>query len=271
MLLAYPPEELDERPESQQQKAAWKIIDSLFADAAHLWIIHYSCESFYDRPGGRSPRITSIAVRQVRSAQTRSFSIHQVAEKKRIPFDKIEEHYDELELEMLNDFYAHVRGFQGTKYVHWNMRDINYGFAAIEHRHSVLGGQPIVIEEDKKIDLARLLVDIYGVDYATHPRLTTLMGLNAIQHKDFLSGKQEAEAFDERDFAALHQSTLRKADILADIFERVHDRQLKTSTTWWQMRGGRFRAVVAWFAENKLVALILALAGLMVGLWSILR
>jgi len=39
------------------------------------WVIHYSCESFYDRPNGASPRITSIAVRKLDSGQTLSFSI----------------------------------------------------------------------------------------------------------------------------------------------------------------------------------------------------
>jgi hypothetical protein len=215
-----------------------------------LWIIHYSCESFYDRPNGQSPRITSIAVRNVRSGQTRSFSIHQVAEQQGVPFDEIDKRYDALELKMLNAFYSHVSSFQGTKYIHWNMRDINYGFAAIEHRHRVLGGQPVVIEDDRKIDLARLLIDIYGVGYAAHPRLT-------------------AQAFENRNFVALHQSTLRKVDILADILERAHDRQLKTNTTWWEMHGGRCRALFEWLAKNKIIAFLLTIAGLLLAIWAL--
>jgi hypothetical protein len=62
-------------------------------------------------------------------------------------------------------FFAHVGSHRGLKYLHWNMRDINYGFAAIEHRHRVLGGSPVIVDDDKKIDLARLLIDIYGVGY----------------------------------------------------------------------------------------------------------
>jgi hypothetical protein len=258
-------------PNPKKQRLGWQTLDSLFFDAAHLWIIHYSCESFYDRPNGRSPRITSIAVRKVLSGQTRSFSIHQVAEQKGIPFDEIEKHYDALELEMLDGFYSHVNSFQGTKYLHWNMRDINYGFAAIEHRHRVLGGQPVLIEDDKKVDLSRLLIDIYGVGYAAHPRLTTLLSANSIQPKDFLNGEQESHAFENRDFVALHQSTLRKVDILSDIFERAHDRQLRTNTTWWEMHGGRLRAVVEWLAANKMIAFFIALIGLLLALWPLLH
>ena len=77
-------------PNPKKQRAGWATLDKLFAEAANVWVIHYSCESFYDRPNGQSPRITSIAVRKLNSAQTRSFSIHQVAERRKVPSDEIE-------------------------------------------------------------------------------------------------------------------------------------------------------------------------------------
>lgn len=174
-------------PDRAKQKASSAKLDSAFADAANTWVIHYSCESFYNRPNGASPRITSIAVRRLDSGQTLSFSIHQVAEEKGVPFDQIEAHYDDLERKMLDAFFQHVGSHRGMKYLHWNMRDINYGFAAIEHRHRVLGGVPVIIEDDKKSDLARLLIDIYGVGYIGHPRLETLLAKNSITSRDFLT------------------------------------------------------------------------------------
>ena len=183
-------------PNPKRQKIGWSKLDKLFVEADNCWAIHYSCESFYDRPEGRSPRITSIAVRKLDTGQTLSFSIHQIAEERHTPFAEIDEHYDQLEREMLDRFYAHLGGHQGMKYVHWNMRDINYGFAAIEHRYRVLGGDPVVIDDDKRFDLARLLIDVYGVGYADHPRLEQLLKINHIRPLDFLTGRQEAEAFD---------------------------------------------------------------------------
>lgn len=97
------------------------------------------------------------------------------------------------------------------------MRDINYGFAALEHRFRVLGGEPFVLPEGKKFDLARALIALYGVSYTGHPRLTTLIEKNHIAHRDFLSGQEEADAFDAQDYIKLHQSTLRKVDICQDI------------------------------------------------------
>lgn len=256
-------------PNAKKQRAGWETLDRLFAEAANVWVIHYSCESFYDRPNGRSPRITSIAVRKLDSAQTRSFSIHQVAERRNVPSDEIEAHYDSLEREMLDAFYDHVRSFQGMKYLHWNMRDINFGFAAIEHRYRVLGGDPAVIEDERKIDLSRLLIDIFGVGYIGHPRLESLLTKNSIRPLDFLTGAQEAAAFDQRNFVGLHQSTLRKVDVLANIADRAHNRHLKTNTTWWEMHGGRVRSVSVWIAENRWIALAASVASI-IGLYFVL-
>jgi hypothetical protein len=258
-------------PNPKRQTIALATLDKMFAEAANVWVIHYSCESFYDRTDGRSPRITSIAVRKLDCAQTISFSIHQIAERRRLPFDQIEQHYDDLEREMLADFFAHLGSHRGMKYLHWNMRDANYGFQAIEHRCHVLGEQPFVIENDKKIDLSRLLIDIYGVGYIGHPRMEHLLARNDIRPLDFLSGAGEAAAFEQRNYVALHQSTLRKVDVLANIAARAHDRTLKTNTTWWEMHGGHIRTVVNWMAENKtfqLIAGFASIAGLIIAVWA---
>lgn len=201
-------------------------------------VIHYSCESFYDRPDGSTPRITSIAVRNLGTGQTESFSIHKVAELKRIPVAEIAAHYDVLEKEMLDEFGAFLQAHSHCTWVHWNMRDINYGFQAIEHRHKVLGGvPPSRLPEERKFDLARALVTIYGVSYAGHPRLENIVKLNHITGKAFLTGKDEATAFEQGEFVKLHQSTLRKVDILANIFGRTLNGSLRTNSSWWEARG----------------------------------
>ena len=46
-----------------------------------------------------------------------SFSIHQVAERQHI--EEISTHYDDLEKEMLNDFFNHIGSHRGMKYLHW--------------------------------------------------------------------------------------------------------------------------------------------------------
>ena len=242
-------------PNPTRQKAARSTLGTIFTNASNVWVIHYSCESFYDRPEGRSPRITSIALRKLDTAQTISFSIHKVAETRKVPFSDINECYDCLEREMLQNFYGHLRNFQQTQYLHWNMRDLNYGFQAIEHRFRVLANnsdEPYVVEDNKKMDLARLLIDIYGIRYIGHPRLETLLEKNSISRLGFLTGAEEAKAFEDKEFVALHQSTLRKVDVIANIAERAHDRSLKTNTSWWDMRGGGIIQFLKWLVENPL-------------------
>ncbi len=236
-----------------RQKAARSTLDRIFTDSSNVWVIHYSCESFYDPPEGRSPRITSIALRKLDSAQTVSFSIHKVAEIEGIPLPDISEHYDSLEREMLRNFYRHLQNFQQMQYLHWNMRDSNYGFQAIEHRFRVLGGKNeelYTVDDGKKTDLARLLIDIYGLSYIGHPRLENLLKRNDISRLDFLTGEEEAKAFEDREFVALHRSTLRKVDVMANIAGRTHDRSLKTNTTWWGMHGGRLTLFYNWITEH---------------------
>ena len=236
-----------------RQKTARSTLNRILADASNVSIIHYSCESFYDPPGGRSPRITSIALRKLDSGQTVSFSIHKVAETRRISLSDISTHYDCLEKEMLLNFYNHLKNFQQMQFLHWNMRDSNYGFQAIEHRFRVLGGtndEIYIVDDNKKTDLPRLLIDIYGLNYIGHPRLEKLLERNNITQLDFLTGAKEAEAFENKEFVALHRSTLRKVDVIANIAGRAQNRSLQTNAGWWDLHGGQVIQVYNWITEH---------------------
>jgi hypothetical protein len=220
-------------------------LGELFSQPAKTSAIHYSCESFYDLPDGRSPRITSTAIRNLESAQTDSFSIHQMAELRGLPMtsEAIEPLYNELEKEMLDAFYAYMQGRLGQTLLHWNMRDKNYGFQAIEHRYCVLGGTPLVVPDDRKVDLSRLFIDLYGVGYIGHPRLENLLEKNHIKARDFMTGKQEADAFVAGKYVDLHRSTLRKVDVFCNLASRAYDDKLKTLATWKETHGISWEAV----------------------------
>ena len=245
----------------RRRSAAKLDLARLLQAPQNVLVIHYSCQSFYDRTGGSSARITSIAVRNLATAQTTSFSIHQMAERdKKLKAEEIEENYDDLEKKMLKEFYEYVDAHQGHTWLHWNMRDINYGFAAIARRYRVLGGKPVDIHESQLCDLARLLVGVYGVAYAGHPRLTRLVEKNTISNRDFLTGEDEAAAFERREYAKLHQSTLRKVDILANIIERAADGSLRTNATFHEIYGGYFPAAIE-IVRTHWVFVLLGLLG----------
>ena len=223
----------------RRKEARQKLYD-ISETRAHTLIIHYSCESFYDIKDGRTPRITSIAIRYFASGNTESFSIHKSAELNQIPVDEIDQHYDVLEKQMLDEFFTFIERNQDYQYIHWNMRDINYGFQALEHRYKVLGGKPTSIHESKKTDLARMLINVYGAGYVPHGgngRLHSLMDLNSIKAKGALTGAEEANAFDNKEFVKLHQSTLKKVDIIDNLLDRFIDGKLKTKARWGEKYG----------------------------------
>ena len=165
---------------------------------------------------------------------------------------------------MLADFFKFLQENQGLTWVHWNMRDINYGFAALEHRFRVLGGSPTVLREGKKFDLARALVALYGPSYTEHPRLTTLTERNKMTKLDFLSGQAESDAFDKQEYIRLHQSTLRKVDIVANILERTANGTLKTSAKWRKRSGIHPRILVELIKEHWVYSAF-AIAALVIG------
>lgn len=200
----------------------------LEANADRTFVIHYSCESFYEKEPGFSPRITSIAVRRLNSSETESFSLDLLAEKLGLA-RSIDQNYARLEREMLRRFYKFVGQHRDHFWVHWRMCDITYGFPALDHRHSVHRGTPIKIDENNKFDLAHALKAIYGPNYIDHPRLPSLVKRNNLSHQNYLPGADEAKAFVHKNFSSMHRSTIRKTKILGEIFYLACDDKLKTN------------------------------------------
>lgn len=207
-----------------------KILKMLKEQLNNICIIHYSCQNLGDNNEGLSPRITSIAVLRINNSIMHSFSIHLVAEKVQIQREAIESNYDFLEGEMLKNFYQFITENTDVLWLHWNMSNINYGFEAIAHRFEVLTkNQAKFIPDSKKINLSALISSKYGEDYVDHPKMQQLMQLNGGVHRDFLSGKDEVEAFKRHEFIKLHKSTMCKVYFFGKSYNLLQDGKLKTA------------------------------------------
>lgn len=252
-------------------RKAKNIINGFYDNDSHCLLIHYSCESFYDIKDGKTPRITSIAVRYLNTAQTKSFSIHKVAELKQIPIDQINGSYDQLEKEMLKDFYKFVEEHKDYKWIHWNMRDINYGFEALKYRATILGTKTYDIKDENKFDLARLLIDKYGKGYSSHPRLPSILEMNKISPKHWLNGDEEAKAFDDKEYVKLHQSTLAKVDVMENILKMTAEEDLKTKSKLRDIYGINPQGLFELAKDHWLYSLILigisAILGVIITNW----
>ncbi len=202
-----------------------------------LLAIHYSCQNLNDSNEGYSPRITSIAVFHVGSHTMHSFSIHLIAEVKKIARDDIHNHYNDLEAVMLEDFYKFVQEHQDHSWLHWNMTNINFGFETLEHRYRVLTDKiPPKIADTKKHNLSSLVSEIYGSNFVDHPKMPNLMDLNGGKSRDFLTGAEEVQAFERKEYIKLHKSTMSKVYFFNSVFHKLVNRKLKTARSNWKER-----------------------------------
>lgn len=266
------PSELERLKSRKKNK---ELMNNIYAEKVNSYVVHYSCESFYDedKQAFRTGRVTSIGLRNLEDAQTHYWSIWLSAEVK-MKEDKIDESLDELEKDVLDNYFNFIKMNSKAHYIHWNMRDVNYGFQALEHRYRVLGGTPISISDDKKFDLARVLVSLYGRNYASHKyvdnngkehhgRMMVLAAMNNVATKDAMEGMQEANAFKEKNYKALHMSTLRKLDMLANFFDRAHANTLKNNGTFREKYGFHLSVIPELIKAHPIYSFILIITALL--------
>ncbi len=197
----------------------------------NFYVIHYSCQSLYDDNAGLSPRITSIAISHFASEQTVSFSTHAIAEELGIQREAVLDRFDEIERRLLQDFYAFIRDRRDKFFVHWNMRNLTFGFEHLEHRYRALGAaDPAVIPVERRINLSDILSGRYGDDYAKHPRLKSLMEMNGGVHRHFLAGDEEVQAFRNAEFIRMHNSTLAKVGFFHRVIRLMLKGKLHTAS-----------------------------------------
>ncbi|MCX9899644.1 hypothetical protein [Klebsiella pneumoniae] len=195
-----------------------------------------------------------------------SFSTHSISEEMHIPRDDVLDRFDEVELELLSQFYKFIRDRRDKFWVHWNMRNLTYGFEHLEHRYRVLGGKDAcVIAVERRLNLNDLLADRYGADYAKHPKMLSLMDQNGGRHRDFLGGKEEVEAFENKEFLRMHTSTLSKVGFFSSTMGKFVSGKLKTASKGYGVRLDKLfesRTV-------KSLGLISIIFGLPVAIWQL--
>jgi len=208
-----------------------KFLNDIRKHPDRFYIIHYSSQSLFDAESGAlSPRITSIVVRHYMTGQTVSFSTHTSAEYLHVAADDIETKYDEIECDLLTQFYNFARDRREKYWVHWNMRNVTFGFEHLEHRYRVLTGkEPPAIPVEVRINLSDMLKDRYGDEYAADPKMTSLMEMNGGRVQAFLSGKEESEAFKAKDFIRMNASTIAKVGFFSFVVSQLLKGKLKTA------------------------------------------
>ena len=174
--------------------------------------------------------------------------------------------FDEVEKKLLADFYGFVRDRRDKFWIHWNMRNLAYGFEHLEHRYRVLGGTDAsVIPVERRLNLNELLCNRFGEDYAPHPKMKALMELNGGIHRHFLSGEEEVAAFENNEFIRMHNSTLAKVGFFHSAIRKLLLGKLNTASRGWGVKLDKL------FESRpmKAVGLIGTAITIAVGLWQL--
>ena len=84
-----------------------------------------------------------------------------------------------------------------------------------------------------------------------------------------MPGAEEAKAFEKKEYIKLHQSTLRKVDVLANILNRAIDRTLRVRSKWWQIFGlspqGMYESITSRWWCQILLSLLSMIIGAVIG------
>ena len=245
-------------------KNAKKEINDIINKREYVLIIHYSCEGFNDVFESKTPRIASIVVKNFDNGQTKSFSVDTTAEKENLGTSRIMQNYDSLEKIFLDDFFAYVKEHPQNYWINWNMRNIKYGFEAINQRYRVLGGAPFEIDENHRLDLSRIFDELYGEKYIKDSKLIALAQKNNFNQSDLLNGKEEAEAFQNGEFAKIHLSTLRKVELIDKYLRHSSENRLKTDTSIKQIYGLTPQGIFELAKENWVISLVFTIIGIII-------
>jgi len=227
-------------------------------------VVHYSCESFLNLRN-RVPRITSIAIHNLESGQTHSFSIYLSAQMKDLDMDKLTETArDQLERDTLTEYYKFVQKHKSYKWVHWKMRDQVYGFEAINARYRILNGKPVSIADNNKYDLPRIIEQLYTSHYekaSEEGKLLSLTKRNKIALGNAIPGYQEAMAYEDNNHQLLWMSSQQKVKIISELLLLASNDKLKVAATLVNVHGFSSLKFLKRSSLWSLLVLILGMVG----------
>ena len=161
--------------------------------------IHYSCNGFYDG-GAVAPTICCLALCNIKNDKLYTFSIDKGL-KEGLSLIKSEE-------KLLKEFVRFCTKKENLFLVHWNMNSLQYGFNVISARCENFGIEMFNLKECLNFDLNQqskfYLLDTFGcISY---------------NNSCLLSGKQELNCFNKRNYGLVRLSTEAKAIGLCKLF-----------------------------------------------------
>ena len=159
---------------------------------ANTYSIHYSCNGFYDG-GAVAPTICCIALTNLKSGELHTFALQNyIIEGKCLI---------EAEKQLLNDFTNFYNNLKNPILVNWRMDGSEFGFKAINARCENYGIYNLSFLNARSLNLYRRF----------HITFENLLKINDCDSPYLLSGRDESDYFDMRNYNAVKLSTESKS------------------------------------------------------------
>lgn len=221
----------------QNRKIAVANLQKLTQDASQVLFIHYSQSNTFedDDYGNISPIISSIVIKSLDGQIDQQFAIHFEADKADIPKDEIQNSYRDLELRILKSFNEFVRRHNHCYWIHWDMKNIHFGFEAIKHRYEKIFGDLKDYNEipiNNKKNLRAIIEGMYGESFVSGPdTLKSLLICNSgnVENNAYLSPIVESTEFERKHFFNVIQSVDLKVDFIKSATIKLMNRRLLVS------------------------------------------
>ena len=218
----------------KQRNLATQNLKKLIQDPSSVFCIHYSqSETYDDDYGSISPIITTIVIKSLDEKIDKQFAIHFEADKAGIPKDQIQDSYRELELRILKSFNDFVKRYKNCVWVHWDMKNIHFGFEAIKHRFEKIFEDLEDYQEipvHKTYCLLNILEKMYGENFVNGPdKLQSLMAFNnnGLIENSFLQRPAESSEFEKKNFKGVIDSVDCKVEFLKKSLNKLATKTLR--------------------------------------------
>lgn len=97
------------------------------------------------------------------------------------------------------------------------------------------------------------------------------MAKNSIAALDFMTGAQEAEAFENGKYVDLHRSTLRKVDVFCNLVQRAFDKSLNTNSSWKDAHGLSWKTALYLIKKHWVYTTLVVVGGIGGAFFGIFR
>ena len=255
----------------KEHNDACKVFETYEEKKIDYIFVHYARQNCFEESYEKGPRVITITVMNAESEQTLTFSIKKCSEKYGCDFFDLEEkEKDKIEYDMLENFFKYVVANKNKTWLHWNMKNNNFGFYAINDRFRELGGVPYDFDENKLVNISDLLKRKYGTNFATDcvwngktmGKMYDIFMLNNISDSSILNGEQEIKEYILKNILAVEQSVIGKLKAFKLIVERAADNVLVTrGNILRDVYGFGISGIAQYIQDNAILALLFAIFG----------